>query len=302
MRALVSLRLAAVCAALGLLGAGRLPAAAAVALPPLNDPPTADRLVGKFVWADLFTTDPAVAAKFYEGLFGWTGKTIARDGHSYVLLHHEGRPLAGIVPRPLRNGPAARARWVGYLAVDDVARTLAATTKAGGAVLAPARDFPRRGTQAIVADNTGAVLGLLHSAAGDPPDYEAANGEWVWAELLVDRPETAATFYRDVFAHQITPAPPEEKKARFFLNAGGFARGGIAPLPAKDDARPGWLGFVRVASAAEAATRAAALGGRVLVTPRPSTVGTHFAVVADPTGAPVGVIDFADPVAAPKSP
>ena len=52
----------------------------------------------------------------------------------------------------------------------------------------------------------------------------------------------------------------------------------------------------------ESGSRAAALGGRVLVTPRPSTVGTHFAVVADPTGAPVGVIDFADPVAAPKSP
>jgi hypothetical protein len=55
----VSGRLAAVCAALGLLGASRLHAAAADKLPPLNDPPTADRLIGKFIWAQRFTSDPA---------------------------------------------------------------------------------------------------------------------------------------------------------------------------------------------------------------------------------------------------
>lgn len=107
-RALASGRLAAVSAALGLLGAGRLNAAAADELPPLNDPPAADRLSGKFVGAHRFTTDPAITATFDGSLWDGTGRTIARDSPSYLILYYEDRPLAGMGPRPLRNGPPPR--------------------------------------------------------------------------------------------------------------------------------------------------------------------------------------------------
>ena len=90
-RALAALRLAAVCAARGRLGAGRLPAAAAADRPPLNGPPAADRLAGKFVRADRFTTDPAGVTTFSGGLFGGTGRTIARDGYSYLIFNYESR-------------------------------------------------------------------------------------------------------------------------------------------------------------------------------------------------------------------
>jgi hypothetical protein len=104
-RALASGRLAAVSATLG---AGRLHAAAADELPPLNDPPAADRLTRKFVGAHRFPTDPAITATFYGILWGGTGRTIARDSPSYLILYYEDRPLAGMVPRPLRNGPPPR--------------------------------------------------------------------------------------------------------------------------------------------------------------------------------------------------
>ena len=107
-RALASGRLAAVSAALGLLGAGRLHAAAADELPPLNDPPAADRLTRKFIGAHRVTTDPAITATFDGSLWGGTGRTIARDSPSYLILYYEDRPLAGMVPRPLRNGPPPR--------------------------------------------------------------------------------------------------------------------------------------------------------------------------------------------------
>lgn len=44
--------------------------------PPLNAPVSAEHIPGKFVWADLFTTDPVAATKFYTGLFGWTAAVI----------------------------------------------------------------------------------------------------------------------------------------------------------------------------------------------------------------------------------
>ena len=55
-----------------------------------------------------------------------------------------------------------------------------------------------------------------------------------------------------------------------------------------------WLNFVRVASAAESAAKAAALGGRVLVEPRVDRHGGMLAVVADPAGAPVGLMEWSD--------
>ena len=40
-------------------------------LPPLNDPAADEHLPGKFVWADLFTSDLPGARRFYGELFGW---------------------------------------------------------------------------------------------------------------------------------------------------------------------------------------------------------------------------------------
>jgi predicted enzyme related to lactoylglutathione lyase len=296
MRVLPSIPKAAVCTGSLLWGGLQLNGAEKDQFPPLNEPPTAERLAGKFIWADLFTIDPTAAVKFYEGMFGWTATTFAREGRTYLLLMHDSRPVAGIVQRPPGRASPAPGRWVGYVAVPDMAGALAGVTNSGGKVLAPAREFPRRGTQAIIADQDGAVLGMLQSASGDPPDFQAEIGEWIWTELFAKQPDAASTFYRRVFNYEVTVAPAAEKKDRFVLAASGFARAGISPLPAGEDARPAWLGFVRVENTDRAASQASALGGRVLVTPRQSPLGSRFAVLADPVGAAIAVIEFNAPI------
>jgi hypothetical protein len=55
-----------------------------------------------------------------------------------------------------------------------------------------------------------------------------------------------------------------------------------------------WLNFVRVTDAADAAKKAVALGGRVLVEPRIDRHGGHLALLADPNGAPFGVMEWSD--------
>lgn len=282
--------------------AGQLRLPAADELPPLNDAATAVQLSGKFVWADLFATDPGAAAKFYTGLFGWQPTTLARDGHSYILFHRDGRAIAGIVQRPAPRGAPRPSRWVSYVAVADVARALTLVTGAGGKVLAPAREFPRRGVQAIVSDNEDAVIGLLHSSSGDPEDFRAENGDWIWAELFVVEPAAAATFYQRVFGYEVKSDTADEPKGWLVLTAGGYARAGIGPLPVRPDAQPAWLGFVRVADADAAAARATELGGRVLVAPRMSHLGSRFAVVADPTGAAIAVTDYNTPTGRESTP
>lgn len=260
---------------------------------PLNSPATAIHCPGKFVWADLFTTDPAAATKFYCGLFGWTANTIAQSGRTYTVFSNGSRPVAGLAPRPLSraNRPS---RWIGYIAVTDMTATLKLVTKAGGLVRAGARDFPQRGVQAIVADNEGSTVGLLQSSSGESADDEPKVGDFNWFELFVEQPQIVSDFYRQVINYDVAPDLRTERKNDFVLSSVGLARAGVAPIPDREDAKPGWLGVVRVANLDEALARAAKLGGEVVMTPREAAFGSRFAIVADSTGGTLGLVEYMD--------
>ena len=77
-------RLSAVAAVIALLGIASPASAQSTTLPPLNAPPTSLRIPGKLIWADLFTTDPEAATKFYCGVFGWTAVTLDQIGRAHV--------------------------------------------------------------------------------------------------------------------------------------------------------------------------------------------------------------------------
>src|ERR1035437_5003821 len=127
--------------------------------PSLNTPVSPEHHVGKLVWADLFTADPAGATKFYCSLLGWTATTLDQKGKSYTVFNNEGRPVAGLAPRSVR-GANHPSRWIGYLAVTDIAAALQVAAKDGGKMHAPARSFPDRGYQAIISDPDGVPIGL----------------------------------------------------------------------------------------------------------------------------------------------
>ena len=287
-------RLATFLAVTTTLGIG-LPASARAAAPfqPLNSPATTEHLPGKFVWADLFTTDAVAATKFYSGLFGWTANVITQNGNAYTVFSNGSRPVAGLAPRPSSNTKRP-SRWIGYIAVADIASTVKLVAKAGGQVRAAAREFPDRGSQAIVADNEGSTIGLLQSSSGDSADAEPKAGDWNWFELFVKQPQTAAAFYRQVLHYEVGPDLRTERKNDFLLSSGGLARAGVAPLPDREDAKAGWLGVVRVASIDESLARAVKLGGEILVAPRAAAFESRFAIVADSTGGTVGLVEYVD--------
>ena len=288
-----SYRLAGVLAAITLLGFG-LPASASTAtFQPLHTPATGEQHPGKFIWADLFTTDPVAATRFYVGLFGWTANVIDQDGRAYTVFSNGSRPVAGLAPRHTANSKRP-SRWISYIAVPDLKATLASVTKAGGKVRAPARAFPDRGAQAIIADIDGSPVGLLQSTSGDTPDTEPVPGDWNWFELYGREPKTTSAFYAQVFNYAVSPDNRTARKNDYLLNSGDLPRGGVAPLPAREDATPGWLGVVRVASIDEALKRVTALGGEILVPPRSAAYESRFAIIADSTGGTVGLVEYVD--------
>jgi len=286
-------RLASVLAVTTMLASGLPASVHAVEFPPLNNPPTTEHIPGKFVWADLFTTDPVAATKFYSGVFGWTANTIAQNGKAYTVFSNAGRPVAGLAPRPTMHMRKSSS-WIGYIAVTDVASTLKLVKKAGGKIRAKARDFPQRGTQAIIADSEGSTIGLLQSTSGDPADDEPQPGDWNWFELFVKQPQSASDFYRQVINYEVAPDLRTERKNDFVISSGGRARAGVAPLPDREDAKPGWLGVIRVANIDETLKRTVELGGEVLVAPRPTAFESRFAIIADTTGGTVGLVEYVD--------
>jgi predicted enzyme related to lactoylglutathione lyase len=286
-------RRSATLALIALLGFGAPLSLSAAPFQPLNEPAVTAHRPGKFIWADLFTTDPEAAKKFYSGLFGWTAKTVMQEGKSYTVFSNGSQPVAGLAPRPSSNSKRP-SRWISYIAVDDIHATLGLVKKASGQVRAEAREFPDRGTQAIIADNNGATVGVLQSSSGDSDDDEPKPGDWNWFELYVKDPRIVAGFYHEIFGYEIAPDLRTERKNDFILSSGGLARAGVAPLPIRDDAQSGWLGVVRVTNLDEALKRTVTLGGEVLLAARPVAYESRFAIVADSTGGSIGLVEYLD--------
>lgn len=259
-------------------------------LPPLTTVEGNPRLPGKFIWADLVTDDVAKARSFYAQVFGWQFWEVG----NYIIAMNDGQPLAGMFQkaRPA-NETNARPRWFGYISVANVGKAQRAVTKAGGRVLAPAKDFPERGEQAVLMDREGAIFGVMKSRKGDPEDVLAEPGDWIWIQLLSRDARSAAEFYRNVGGYEVVENTSGNRLNDYVLVSNGFARATVRTLTTKRaDVHPTWLPYVRVKSVSEIISKAKQSGGSVLIEPRPEVFEGKIAVLADPAGAAVGIMEW----------
>ena len=259
-------------------------------LPPLTTESGASRLPGKFVWADLVTDDVAAARKFYGGLFGWTFNNLG----DYTVAANEERPMCGMFQRPRpADRPEARPRWFGYISVKNVSKAQRAVIDSGGKVLVAAHKMPKRGEQAVFADPEGAVFGVVKSSSGDPQDFLADPGDWIWIELLTRDGRQAADFYHNVVGYQVLENNATNGTAHFVLASGGYARAVVRTVVKPEETfRPTWLLFVRVKDVTASLALAKQLGGKVLLEPRADLYHGKLAVLADPTGAAIGIMEW----------
>ncbi len=269
--------------------------AAPFELPPLVQPATSEHHVGKVIWVELVTPDLAGAKAFYSELFGWTFQDIHGKKAEYAAAFLDGRPVGGIFQRSLPQGEHRQPAWLTFIAVADVDAAKQTALAHGAKVVFDARSFPQRGRQAVLADPQGAVFAVLASSSGDPADVLAAPGEWIWSSLQTQDPDTDAAFYQTLFGYDVFEVPSEDSQEHVILSSDDYARASVNPFPGDSSHRhPHWLNFVRVADATAAAAKVVALGGRVLVEPHIDRHGDNLAVVADPSGAFFGLMEWSD--------
>jgi uncharacterized protein len=289
-------RIVRAAAAITALGTAALTATAADRFwPPIVDPPTGQHTPGRWVWADLVTADVALAADFYGKVFGWTFETYGGDDdlETYTLVLADGLPIGGMVfDRRALKDKVPTARWVALASVTDVPAAAQAVTSGGGKVVYAPVMLGERGETAVFQDPEGALFGVVRSKHGDPADYFADPNEWVWLDLWTADVERAAKFYGGVIGYEVMPLPDDGARRGVHLVSGDFVRAGIMQK-ADDRLSTVWLPYVRVVDAKAAVEKARAAGGTVLREP----VGMKraiVAIIADPTGAPVGIAELPD--------
>lgn len=281
-------------AILGIAGAAPV-TASPLQLPALVEPAGQEHHVGKVIFVELVTPDIAVAKQFYAGLFGWTFRDIQAGGTEYAEASLDGRPVAGLIHKDVPAGKHRQPAWLSFIAVRDVDAAKKIALQHGAKVLFEPHSIPNRGREAVFADPQGAIFAVLASSSGDPPDVLAAPGEWIWSSLITSDPDTDAAFYQTLFDYEVFDLPADEGAQHLMLASDNYARASVNPLPAnRPNIHPHWLNFVRVDDAVKMAAKVVALGGRVLVEPRVDRQGGKVAVVADPLGAPFGLLEWRD--------
>jgi predicted enzyme related to lactoylglutathione lyase len=254
----------------------------------------------KFVWHDLMTPDPEAAQKFYGELLGWKFER-GKDNSGYVHITAGDQMIGGIM-KP--QAPGIPPHWMGYIAVDDVDRTVASIQKHGGKVLMPAMDIPHVGRFAVTADPQGASFAPFKDAGEHPAQPETnappALYTFCWDELLTKDAQAAGAFYDAVFGWRPEKMEmPGMGSATYTLlkrvgvkddkgtdkNAGGIMQ---SPPDAKHP--PFWMLYVAVPDANATAEKVKRLGGKVMMEPMAiPTVGKFFPAM-DPQGAAIAFL------------
>jgi uncharacterized protein len=269
--------------------------AAPFEVPAIVQPASPEHHVGKVIWVDLVTPDLGRAKLFYAGLFGWTFRDVHTGETEYSVALLDGRPVGGLIHRPAPLGKTRQPAWLTFIAVPDVDVAKGIALEHGGKVLFEPHSYPQRGRQAVFADPQGAVFAVLASTSGDPPDLLAAPGDWIWSSLIARDAGADAAFYQTLFDYEVFGLPSDDGFEHLVLATDGYARASANQMPSDASNRhPHWLNFVRVVDTVKMTAKVVALGGRVLVEPHVDRHGGKVALVADPAGAPFGLLEWPD--------
>ncbi len=240
-------------------------------------------------WVDLSARDREAAQRFYGELFGWDFEVGPPEAGYYTQCTVRGLPVAGVYQMPSgEDGPPVA--WITYLATDDVDATVARAREAGGQVLMAPMDVLEEGRMAVLADHTGAVVGLWQARRHIGARVVNEPVSVCWNELLTRDAARARTFYGALFDYELHDMSTPDFDYTTLRVAGRDVAGVWgAALPPGAPAH--WMVYFTVPDADDTAATVTKLGGQVLRGPTDSPYG-RWAAVQDPQGAMFSVLQM----------
>jgi predicted enzyme related to lactoylglutathione lyase len=113
-------------------------------------------------WAELATTDPEGARRFYSALFGWKADVKDPGPSAYTeWCLADGQVIGGMLKQDPKWGGDAPPHWLDYVAVPDCDATLKKAGEKGGRVLTGPIDMEHVGKFAALSDPLGAAFAVI---------------------------------------------------------------------------------------------------------------------------------------------
>jgi uncharacterized protein len=234
-------------------------------------------------WVDNLVPDPPRSMSFYGELLGWEF-----DGPGpgeYFEARVRDRAVAGLGALP----PGVAVGWNTYVSVTSADETARAAVGAGGHVVVEPFDALPAGRVAVLADPSGALIGLWQPAERSGAGFVNEPGAWAMSLLNSRAPDVAGAFYGEVFGWEAESFVPGVSLFRLEGYVGGepaqpVPRDVVAAM-AQGEGPEGWSVDFWVPDADVLADKAPALGGAVIAPPVTDPGGMRHAVLADPDGA-----------------
>ncbi|HEX2236226.1 MAG TPA: VOC family protein [Actinomycetota bacterium] len=239
---------------------------------------------GTFSWVDLGTTEAGAAKGFYGAVFGWEARdTPAGEDRSYTMLFRDGDLVAGLYEMDEhQRGAGMVPNWLSYVTVESVDDAARRAAELGGTVVRAPMDIQDSGRMAVVADPTGAVLGLWEPRAHIGAQRVNDVGALCWNDVVTPDPAAAASFYTDLLGWEITEL--DQAGGYRHIRNRGASNGGLMPSAMAGNPPPHVLPYFNAGSIDDTARVIHDRGGRLVTQPMQVPAG-RFAVAQDPQGA-----------------
>ena len=249
---------------------------------------TAETSAGRIGWHELLTPDVEAAKSFYGRLLAWETEIFKPGEADYLMISAAGTQHGGF----LREQPAPDAppHWQPYVYVESAEGAANRATAAGGTVLHGPLEIPDVGTILIVADPQGAAIAAIQGA-GEAP---VAEGVFVWDELHTTDVEAVKGFYESVFGWSSQEMEMAGAGTYTIFQRGEKQVAGAMAKQAGDPSPPHWLTYIGVEDVDATTADARELGATVFVEPTDIPGVGRFSLIADPTGAAVGLFRAAN--------
>jgi predicted enzyme related to lactoylglutathione lyase len=248
---------------------------------------TVSTLLGRPVWYELMTSDPAAAEKFYKTVVGWTAAPFDASPQPYTVFKRSGdAQVAGLMKTPadMKMPPF----WAMYIGTPKLEDTVAQVKRLGGSEMSPVIDVPTVGRLQMLRDPQGAAFYIIQPGSTEErPETAPEIGQASWHELMTTDVAAAMKFYSEVFGWQPSEALDMGPMGKYqMFNRPHGMIGGMMKKPAEmANVPPYWTIYFRVPDINAAVDRIKSNGGKIVNGPIEVPGGDWVVNAIDPQGA-----------------
>lgn len=156
----------------------------------------------------------------------------------------------------------------------------------------------------LIAIGIGVAAAALDVAVR-PAEVSAAGpqeqGRFVWRDLMTKDVATAKRFYSELLGWRFEDTKRNDRPYSL-ARVESVPVAGLVDVSAIADAGPQWISFMAVEDVDKTVELVTSNGGKVLLSPRDVATIGRAAVIADPQGAPIGLVKLQREVPEPSAP